>query len=89
MCCDHPIQNSMQFILDILLDRGIYIASHLCLRQCLFLTHIQKKILRKHVNLAGEALCSLDFIGIDYKNANLTIRDEISFTDQKKLEFFS
>ena len=28
------------------------------------------------------------FLGIDYKNADLTIRDEISFTDQKKLEFF-
>ena len=28
------------------------------------------------------------FLGIDYKNADLTIRDEISFTDQKKLGFF-
>lgn len=28
------------------------------------------------------------FLGIDYKNADLTIRDEISFMDQKKLEFF-
>ena len=28
------------------------------------------------------------FLGIDYKNADLTIRDAISFTDQKKMEFF-
>ena len=28
------------------------------------------------------------FLGIDYKNADLNIRDEISFTDQKKMEFF-
>ncbi len=28
------------------------------------------------------------FLGIDYKNADLNIRDEISFTDQKKIEFF-
>lgn len=28
------------------------------------------------------------FLGIDYKNADLAIRDEISFTDQKKMEFF-
>ena len=28
------------------------------------------------------------FLGIDYKNADLAVRDEISFTDQKKMEFF-
>lgn len=28
------------------------------------------------------------FLGIDYKNTDLAIRDEISFTDQKKIEFF-
>ena len=28
------------------------------------------------------------FLGIDYKNADLAIRDEISFTDQKKLTFY-
>ena len=28
------------------------------------------------------------FLGIDYKNADLNVRDEISFTDQKKMEFF-
>ena len=27
-------------------------------------------------------------LGIDYKNADLAVRDEISFTDQKKMEFF-
>lgn len=27
------------------------------------------------------------FLGIDYKNADLAVRDEISFTDQKKMEF--
>ena len=28
------------------------------------------------------------FLGIDYKNADLAVRDEISFTDQKKMEFY-